>query len=349
VPNSRRNAKTSARSERKSPNPVRQFWSGTIAFGLVTVPVELLPAQHRGRASLREVDRDGTPLRRRYFCPEHKRIVPPSEIIRGYEIEEGRYVTVTDEELGALEPERSREIDLRRFVDRQEISPLFFERAYYLTPTGDSTKAYRLLATVLEATQRVGIATFVMRDRDYLIAISGEHGILRGETLRFEHEIRSQDEIAFPKSPRGVRPLEAKFERIIERRSARQLDPDELEDPFVKRLAELVQKKAKQRIDVVELSEDAEVVEPNGDDEAADGEDLLDTIRRSLGGQRTTPEKTPKAAAGSNGHFSRNGRSGVPNAKPKPSASKANTNRATAPTPDRRRTRGTTKKSERRN
>src|SRR4051794_3531286 len=97
-----------------------EFWSGTIAFGLVSVPIQMLPAHRNKRVALREVDTDGTPLRRRYFCPEEERVVPPEQIVRGFEIEPGRSIVVTDAELEALEPQKSREIDLRLFVDIEE-------------------------------------------------------------------------------------------------------------------------------------------------------------------------------------------------------------------------------------
>jgi DNA end-binding protein Ku len=142
---------------------IRPFWSGTITFGLVSVPVHLYPAVRRGGMALRMLDADGTPLARRYYCPEHGREVPPEEIVRGYEIDKERYVVVEDHELEALTPRKSRDIDLTRFVRQEEIPPFFFDRAYFLTPSGDSTKAYRLLAEVMEKSRRAGIATFVMR------------------------------------------------------------------------------------------------------------------------------------------------------------------------------------------
>src|SRR6056297_2196044 len=153
---------------------VRSFWSGTISFALVNVPVELFPANRRTGVSFRMLGPDGTPLQRRYYCPEHQTDVHPEHIMRGFPVDEEQYVIVRDEELEAIEPKKSREIDLRRFVGISEISPLFFHRTYYLTPRGDTNKAYRLLADVLERSGRAGIATFVMRDREYLIAIMAE-------------------------------------------------------------------------------------------------------------------------------------------------------------------------------
>ncbi len=155
------------------------FWSGSITFGLVSIPVALLAGSRSRGVRLRMLAPDGTPLSRRYYCPREDRPVAPEEIIRGYEIEKGRFITVTDEELDALQPEKSREIDLRLFVPAGRIDPVMFDRAYFLVPTGDSKKPYKLLAETMEKTGRAGIATFVMRGKEYLVAILSENGLLR--------------------------------------------------------------------------------------------------------------------------------------------------------------------------
>src|SRR5262245_49870459 len=139
----------------------RSFWSGTITFGLVSVPVDLYPAAREERSSLRMLDEDGTPLRRQYWCPKEERPLSAEEIIRGVEVADGKWVTVTDEELEALEPEKTRDISLQRFVPRKELPPAYFETGYVLTPGGRSTKAYKLLAAAMEEADRAGIATFV--------------------------------------------------------------------------------------------------------------------------------------------------------------------------------------------
>jgi DNA end-binding protein Ku len=286
--------------------PFREFWSGTITFGLVSVPVQLVPAQRHGGVALREIGADGTPLRRRFFCPEHGKIVDPSEIVRGYKFEAHQYVVVTEQELEDLEPKKSREIDLRLFVPVDEISPLFFERSYYLGQDGDSSKAYRLLASVLERSGRAGIATFVMRDREYLIAILGEKGILRGETLRFADEVRRPQDIGLDPEGQSDQELTARFSRLIEAQANARLDPRELKDEYAEDLSALAARKEKRGTDVVAAPERAEAAD---EDEPA-GEDLLETIRRSLGkhggtgvrdrprspGHKRTKARAPKSA-----------------------------------------------------
>src|SRR5688572_7701271 len=106
----------------------RAFWSGTITFGLVSIPVNLFPATRSQGVSLRMVDEDGTPLARRYVCPKHEKELGWDEIVRGYEIEPDAFVVITDDELEGLEPRKSRDIDLRRFVPIDQLDPKFFER-----------------------------------------------------------------------------------------------------------------------------------------------------------------------------------------------------------------------------
>jgi DNA end-binding protein Ku len=257
----------------------------------------MLPAHRKVRTTLKEVDDDGTPLKRRFLCPKEARIIPAEEIVRGFEFDKGRYVVVTDQELEDLEPKKSREIDLRRFVDRGEISPILFEKAYYLAPAGDSTKAYRLLSEVLQKTQRVGIASFVMRDREYLIAITGEAGLLRAETLRFVDEIRTPGDVGLDAAPKADPSLSGRYERAIKALSKSHLDTKEMTDEYAERLAKLVERKRKRREDVVELKRE-EALLPFDEDDGAASEDLLETIKRSLrSGSSGAPESNGKAHA----------------------------------------------------
>src|SRR5690242_12342143 len=146
-----------------APTP-RPFWSGILAFGLVSIPVSLFPGNGNSRLTLRMVAGDGTPLRRQYVCERDKVALDRDDPVRGYEVDIDSYVVIEDEELEALEPKKSQEIDLSRFVPLADIDPVYFERAYFLVPDKGATKAYRLLAKSMEDEERAGIATFVMRD-----------------------------------------------------------------------------------------------------------------------------------------------------------------------------------------
>ncbi|HEY0592596.1 MAG TPA: Ku protein, partial [Thermoanaerobaculia bacterium] len=224
-------------------------------------------------------------------CPEEEKELGWDEIVRGYEIEKGKFVVVTDEELEAIEPRKTREIDLRLFVDRESIDPALFERAYFLTPTAGSNKAYRLLAAVMEETGRAGIATFVMRTREYVVAILAENGILHAETLRFQDEIRSPKEIGLPKKPKSA-PADVKtFEREIAKR-AKKVDFAEFLDDYSERLQDLAAKKQKQKEGVVKAP--AEAAEAEGGEVI----DLLEVLRKSMasaGEGRRAPKKAATA------------------------------------------------------
>src|SRR2546421_590780 len=138
-------------------------------------------------------------------------------MVRGFEYEKGKYVIVTDEELERLAPEQSRDIDLRKFVDLESIPPLYFDRSYFLAPSQGSEKAYRLLAETMEKNKLAGMATFVMRGKEYLVAIFPENGILRAETMRFADELRSPKEVGLPEKKKVPAATVKKFERLIAR------------------------------------------------------------------------------------------------------------------------------------
>ena len=280
---------------------VRPIWSGTITFGLVSVPVHLYPASRSRRASFRMLDQDGTPLSRRYLCPVHEHTVHPEHILRGFPLGDDEYIIVRDDELRSLQPRKSRDIDLRQFINRSEVPPIFFERAYLLTPAGDSTKAYRLLVEVMQQTDRAGVATFVMRDKEYLVAILAEGGVLRAETLRFEDEIRSPKDVGLPAPSKTSASLVSKFRKVIRSREHKRLDESDLTDKTDHQLRKIVERKLRRGKDVVEQREKAADQEQDG--EEAPTIDLLETIRRSLR-QDPMTNGNGKPASRSNGRDS---------------------------------------------
>lgn len=270
----------------------RPFWSGLLSFGLVSIPVELFPANRGHAGGLRMLDADGTPLARRYYCPADDEEVPAERLVRGYELDNGRVVVVTDEELEALAPRKSREIDLRLFVDRDTIPSLYFERGYFLAPGAESGKAYRLLCAVMERSRRAGVATFVMRDREYLVAIFAEAGLLRGETLRFSGEVRSSADIGLPKpvtpAPLRVKQLSAAVAALETERWV----SSDLVDAHADALHELAQKKYRRRSDVV-------TAEAAPAHEGAQVIDLMEVLKRSLAASGVTgkPAKGTRSQA----------------------------------------------------
>jgi DNA end-binding protein Ku len=256
---------------------VRPFWSGTLTFGLVSVPVNLYPATRSSRASLRMLSPDGEPLARRYYSQKTERDLDADEIVRGYEIDKNKFVVVTDEELERLAPEKTRDIDLKLFVDDKSIPPIHFERGYYLTPAANSEKAYRLLAESMEKEGQAGIATFVMRGKEYLVAIFSDHGILRAETMRFADELRTPEDLGLPEKPKLPKATVLKFEKLITNKSKKQMTRSRLQDQQTERLLKLVKKKSAQRKNIVEVESE----EPQGGKVI----DLVQVLKKSLAGK----------------------------------------------------------------
>lgn len=256
----------------------RPFWSGTLTFGLVSVPVDLYPGNRTNRAPLRMLSPDGQPLARRYYSQKTGRDLDNEDMVRGYEIDKDHYVVVTDDELERLAPEQSRDIDLRRFVSLEEIPPLYFDRSYFLAPSEGSEKAYKLLSETMQKESLAGVATFVMRGKEYLVAIFPENGILRAETMRFADEIRSPKEIDLPDKKKVPAAAVKKFEKLIEKHSDKQLSLKELKDEQTEKLLKLVEKKRKQHKDIVEVEEP----------EREEGKviDLMEALKKSLRGKR---------------------------------------------------------------
>ncbi len=254
------------------------------------MPVALFAATRPRGVALRMVDPEGAPIERRYVCSKDERELDWDDIVRGYEVKKGKFVIVTDDELEAIEPRKTREIDLRTFVPLADIDPKFFESAYFLAPSGGSNKAYRLLAHVMEKNGRAGLATFVMRAREYAVAIIAENGILRAETLRFPDELAGPEDLDLPKKSKPTKAAVTKFERAIASHSGK-LDLRWLLDDYAERLEQLARKKQQKRENVVRVPEEAEV-------EGGEVIDLMAALRKSLGGEtgRRPAKKRPAKA-----------------------------------------------------
>jgi len=258
----------------------RAFWSGTITFGLVSVPVELFAGIRARATAMKMVDSKGRPLGRRYFCPKDGQALDSDDLVRGFETEKGKLVVITDDELEAIAPEKSRDIDLRQFVPLEQIPRVFFDRPYFLVPSGKSTKAYHLLAQTMERTGRAGIATFVMREKEYVVAIVAEHGVLRAETLRFATELRTPKEVGLPDAKKPAAATVKKFARAIEGLKGDKLDVKEVSDWYADEIQSLVQQKLKKKQDVVDMPDGVD--DEDGESQGAEVIDIMKIIKERL-------------------------------------------------------------------
>jgi DNA end-binding protein Ku len=174
----------------------RPVWEGTIGFGLVTIPVRMFPATARKSPRFHLLhDADHAPLQRKMICPADGKEVEVEHMVRGFEIAPDKYIAVRQKELDSLAPVRSRSVEILLFVDSSEIEPLSYDGAYILEPDG-AEKAYVLLAKVIGEADKVGVAKFVMRDREYLVGLKNIGGVLHLLILRYANQISSRERFA---------------------------------------------------------------------------------------------------------------------------------------------------------
>ena len=224
----------------------RVIWSGALAFGLVNIPIGLYAATEDRTVHFNQFQK-GTSDRIRY-----KRInertgeeVPFKEIVKGREVDEDTYVLVTDEELESVEPGRTRTIDITDFVDLSEVDPIYFQKTYYLAPRGDGAdRSYELLHQAMSATNRVGIATLVMRSKEYLVAVRPQEKILALETMYFADEIRDPVEATgYEPTGRTAKPREVTIARQLIESMTTDWDPERYRDTYRERVEELIESK----------------------------------------------------------------------------------------------------------
>jgi DNA end-binding protein Ku len=265
----------------------RAIWTGALAFGLVNVPVGLYSATEDKTVHFNQFEA-GTSDRIRY-----KRVnertgdeVGYDKIVRGYEVTKGNFVLITDEELEAAEPGRSRTIDITDFVDLDEIDPIYFQKSYYLAPVGDGAqRAYLLLRTALAATNRAGIATFVMRGKQYLVAVRAEDDVLMLETMFFADEIRDPQSLIgdLPSGhTAGGRELTI-AKQLIESMTAK-WQPDSYRDTYRERVEELIDRKR----------QGEQIVPEGAPPEETNVVDLMEALRRSVETARDRAHQKPE-------------------------------------------------------
>ncbi len=247
-------------STRENEIAVHGIWSGTISFSLVAIPVQLVKAVEPGRVSFHLLhSKDYSPLARRMFCPEEEVLVPPDEIIRGYEIGPGKFILITDEELESVSPERSRTIEIVEFIDLQEVDPIYFDHPYYLVPAKGGEKAYRLLVEVMRRTNKAGLARFVLHEREYLVAVKSTGGALALITLHYSEEILPDEDIAPPEEEIAAEE-QSRIKKSIKKMMA-DFNPEPYADERRKKIVALLKQKAKEQAPV----EAPEVEEAEGE------------------------------------------------------------------------------------
>jgi DNA end-binding protein Ku len=253
----------------------RSLWTGSISFGLVNVPVALYSAVRDLDVHFRQLhEKDGSPIDTRRFCSEEDREVRFEEVGHGYELDDGGQVVLTDEELAAAAPRKTRTIDIEGFVDVEDVDPIYFDHPYFLAPVGEAEgnlRAYQLLVEVMRSTDRAALGRFVMRTKEYLVIVRVRDERLALTTMRFHDEVRPVKDV----DTGGRKPAKAQLtaaKQLIEALST-DWDPEQYEDCYRERLLEVIERKRKgKRISV-----------PSGDrgDEGAPP-DIMAALKASL-------------------------------------------------------------------
>jgi DNA end-binding protein Ku len=223
----------------------RALWSGSLSFGLVNVPVALVSGVRDRDLHFHQIHRTTHErLHVAYVCTKEDRPIDYSEIAHGYDTGDG-YVMLTDEELAAAAPERTRTIEIAEFVERAEIDPIHYDHPYYLLPAGEGEgplRAYRLLVEVMADADKVAIGQFVLRTREYLVAVRPKGDLLGLTTMLFAEEVRPTDELDLPTRKR---PSKAKVDQAVALVEALGDDFDHAayRDRYRERLRKLVKEK----------------------------------------------------------------------------------------------------------
>src|SRR3984957_3873052 len=273
----------------------RAIWTGSLSFGLVNVPVGLYAATddksiHFNQFQTGTQDR----VRNKRVNEKTGEEVPFGEIVKGYDLGDGSFAIITPEELEAIEPGRSREIAITDFVDLDEIDPIYFRTSYYLAPQGEQARrAYALLRAAMEESRKIGIATFVMRGKQYLVAVRPEAEVIGLETMYFPDEVRD------PKSEIDGIPVESEIKdreletaKLLIDSMSTEWEPSNYHDTYRKAVENLIDQKREGAVVTIEEREPAlpPVV------------DLMEALRASVaaaGGRKGSSKETPKKASSS--------------------------------------------------
>lgn len=293
MPSAHKRQRSAEREEQRTgPRPT---WSGSLSFGLVSIPVALHSTTHAAGPRAHMFSEDGSALHRHYYCPADDRDLEASELVRGFELPDkpDHYIEVQDDELAALAPKKSREIALHAFCARTDLHESLFERGYVLSPAEAGAKAYKLLAEAMQRADRAGIATFVLRERAYIVAILAQRGLLLAETLRFADELRTPADVGLPKRSAPAKTQVSQMARLLLEKQRGRFDPQSLVDPAHKKLQQLLAAKKKRGEVLQAVEAGPEAAEQGG----AEVLDLMALLKQSLQ-QPSATRGTRKRAKG---------------------------------------------------
>jgi DNA end-binding protein Ku len=265
----------------------RPLWSGSLSFGLVNVPVELYTAVRDLDMHFRQLhEKDGAPIEVQRWCSKENVEVSYDEITHSYEFDDGKQVIVDDDELEAIEPRRTRTIDIEQFVDLADVDPIYFDHPYFLVPSSSddgAARAYRLLVDVMDKTERAALGRFVMRAKEYLTIVRVREGVLTLTTMVFASAVRPTKDVdaATQKAHKPTRKQLDAAVAVIEELST-EWDPTSYKDRYRARLKRVVDRKRKGQT----------IKAPEAPTEPEEAPDLMAALEQTLAEMRGSDGKT---------------------------------------------------------
>ena len=273
----------------------RALWTGSLSFGLVNVPVQLVSAAQDLDFHFHQLhEKDKKRIEQRRFCSKEDVEVSWEEVAHSYDLN-GKQVVITDEELASVEPRKTRTIDIEAFVEVAEVDPIYFDHPYFLVPAGEAEgtlRAYRLLVDVMSSTERAALGRFVMRTKEYLVIVRVRDGALSLTTMRFEDEVRPRGDV--PTGGKKPTPKSVKNAVAVIEELSTDWKPENYTDCYRERLRKVIDKKRKGgKIEEVEPEKEPKPVP-----------DLMEALERTLEGVRKRGGSAEKvrAAAAKNGN-----------------------------------------------
>src|SRR3954451_7597622 len=251
----------------------RSIWNGTIAFGLVSVPIKVYSATESKTVAFREVHaKDGARIEHRRICPKHpKKPVDYKDIVKGYEASGGKWVELTDEELAAAAGSRSKRVDVEHFVPAGEVAPEYYERTYYLGAQDKSKDAYALLHAALERTERAAVGRWVFHNRERTVVVRALEEVLALHTMRFADELVAPGDFELGRVRRKPSDREVKMASSLVDGLHTDFDASDYEDSYREDVLKVVAAKA-----------EGKNIEPPADEEPEGADDLMAALEASL-------------------------------------------------------------------
>ena len=275
----------------------RPIWAGTLSFGLLNIPVSLMPGERKSRTSFRMLDaRDKAAVRYDRVNAETGEQVPWKDIVKAYEYEKDKYVVLEPDDLKSAAPLGKEAVEIEAFVDEAAIPPQYFEKPYVLTPGKKAEKGYVLLRQTLKSTGKIGIGRVVIRAREYLCAVMPQGDALLLLLLRFEEELVDVSEYKLPAGNAGeyrVSEKELAMAKQLIGSMADKWQPDKFHDEFEARLGAVIKKRLKTKGAIASVDKKSEVDE----DATTNVVDFMSLLQKSLASNKRTPAKAGKPAA----------------------------------------------------